>query len=55
MVQISVLDSGGVGGSLKNIEQFKKSSGTCKFRQGAKPMLECGFTLNYMALLTCSG
>ena len=29
-------------GSLKSIEQFKKSSATCKFRQGAKSKLECG-------------
>ena len=33
---------GGVGRSLKSIEQFKKSSATCKFRQGAKPKLEFG-------------
>ena len=27
---------------MKSILQFKKSRATCKFRQGAKPKLECG-------------
>jgi hypothetical protein len=31
-----------VGGSLKSLKQFNKSSMTCKFRQGAKPKLESG-------------
>ena len=41
-ISVTSLLCGGVGGSLKSIEQFKKSSATCKFRQGAKPKLECG-------------
>ena len=30
-----------MSGSLKSIEQFKKGSATCNFRQGAQPNMEC--------------